>query len=116
MELLLRHQTHHPKLLKAIELMQKNLEHTLSCKDIGDKVGVSARQLTRLFKQQLDLSPSAHYLDLRLEKAHYLLRQSSLSILQLSTACGFTYTSHFARCYRRKYGMSPREARELPPQ
>jgi transcriptional regulator GlxA family with amidase domain len=113
MALPLRYKTHHPRLLKAIELMQTNLEHTKTCAQISNKVGISARQLTRLFKQHLGISPSEHYLDLRLEKAHHLLQQSSLTILQLSTACGFMHAPHFARCYRRKYGVSPKQTRKL---
>ncbi len=112
MELQHRHQTRHPRLLKALELMRANLEEVLTCQEIGDLVGLSTRQLERLFRDQLNVSPATHYISLRLERAKHLLQQSTLSILQISTACGFSSTSYFARCYRKQYGCTPREERQ----
>lgn len=106
-----RHQTRHPRLLKALELMRNNTEEVLTCQEIGELTGLSTRQMERLFKEYLSESPAVHYIRLRLEKAHHLLLQSTLSIMQISTACGFSSTSYFARCYRKQYGCSPREER-----
>ena len=111
MELQLRHHTQHPRLLKALDLMRNNTEEVLTCQEIGDLVGLSTRQMERLFRECLDTSPASHYMQLRLEKAHHLLLQSTLSIMQISTACGFSSTSYFARCYRKQYNRSPREER-----
>lgn len=111
MELQIRHQTRHPRLLKALELMRANIEEVLSCKEIGELVGLSTRQMERLFRDSLQVSPATHYINLRLERARYLLQQSTLSVLQISTACGFSSTSYFARCYRKLYGHTPREER-----
>ncbi|MBY4677533.1 GlxA family transcriptional regulator [Marinobacterium arenosum] len=111
MELQLRHQTRHPRLLKALELMRSNIEEVLTCQQVGDRVGLSTRQLERLFHDSLGVSPASHYMNLRLERAKHLLLQSTLSVLQISTACGFSSTSYFARCYRKRYGRTPREER-----
>ncbi|WP_027858553.1 GlxA family transcriptional regulator [Marinobacterium jannaschii] len=111
MELKLRHQTRHPRLLKALELMRANIEEPLSCQDIGEMVGLSTRQMERLFRDQLDTTPASHYMNLRLERARHLLLQSTLPVLQISTACGFSSTSYFARCYRNCFGHTPREER-----
>jgi len=109
MTLQLRYKTRHPRLLKALELMQTNIEDILTCLEIGQLVGLSTRQLERLFREQLEISPANYYMNLRLQRSHYLLQQSTLSILQISTACGFNSTSYFARCYRNEYGCTPRE-------
>lgn len=111
MELQMRHPTNHPRLLKALEVMRANIEEVLTCQEIGDLVGLSTRQLERLFRNTVGASPATHYMNLRLERAQHLLRQSTLSILQISTACGFSSTSYFARCYRKRYGLTPRDER-----
>ncbi len=111
MALQLRHQTRHPRLLKALELMRSNIEEPLSCQAIGEMAGLSSRQMERLFRDQLDTTPASHYMQLRLERARHLLLQSTLSVLQVSTACGFSSTSYFARCYRNGFGHTPREER-----
>lgn len=115
MELQMRHPTNHPRLLKALEVMRANIEEVLTCQEIGDLVGLSTRQLERLFRNTVGASPATHYMNLRLERAQHLLRQSTLSILQISTACGFSSTSYFARCYRKRYGHSPRDERNASP-
>ena len=73
--------------------MRQNLEVPLTCQELADASNMSARQMERLFKQHLQQSPGQYYLHLRLEKTQQLLRQSSLSVLQIATACGFSSTS-----------------------
>jgi len=111
MELQMRHQTNHPRLVKALEVMRANIEEVLTCQEIGELVGLSTRQLERLFQESLSCTPAVHYMNLRLERARHLLQQSTLSVLQISTACGFSSTSYFARCFRKRYGHTPREER-----
>lgn len=115
MDLQLRHHTHHPRLLKAVELMRSNIEEVLTCQDIASLVGLSVRQMERLFKVFLSITPSNHYLQLRLERARHLVLQSNLSMLQISTACGFSSTSYFSLCYRKQFNCTPREDRLTPP-
>ncbi len=112
MNLHLRYSTNNPKLLESLKIMRNNTEEILSCPQISRLIGVSTRQLERLFKESLNTSPSAYYLRIRLEKAHNLLTQSNLSILHISTACGFSSSSYFARCYKNQYKNSPNEQRK----
>jgi transcriptional regulator GlxA family with amidase domain len=100
-----------PRLVKAIDIMRHNLDVPLTCQELADASNMSARQMERLFKQYLQHSPGQYYLHLRLEKTRQLLRQSSLSVLQVATACGFSSTSYLARCYQKKYACSPRQER-----
>ena len=100
-----------PRLIKALDIMRQNLEAPLTCQELADASNMSARQMERLFKQYLHQSPGQYYLHLRLEKTQLLLRQSSLSVLQVATACGFSSTSYLARCYQKKYACSPRQER-----
>ena len=100
-----------PRLIKAIDFMRQNLDAPLTCQELANASNISARQMERLFNQYLQQSPGQYYLHLRLEKTQQLLRQSSLSVLQVATACGFSSTSYLARCYQKKYGCSPRQER-----
>lgn len=99
------------KLAEAVALMQANLGEPLPTEDIARLVGVSRRQLERLFKQHLDELPSRYYADLRLQRARRLLQQTGQSILQIGLACGFSSGSHFSNAYRGRFGQTPREAR-----
>ena len=100
-----------PKLTEAVALMEANLDEPLPTDDIARLVGVSRRQLERLFKQHLDELPSRYYARLRITRARRLLQQTSQSILQIGLACGFTSGSHFSNAYRAHFGHTPRDER-----
>lgn len=97
----------HPKLLGAIAHMEAYIETPVSVSDIAASVSVSARQLERLFKSSLQTTPTRYYLEIRLHKARQLLTQTTMSILQVAVATGFTSSAHFAKSYRNLYGHPP---------
>lgn len=100
-----------PKLAEALALMEANLAEPLPTEEVAQLVGVSRRQLERLFKQHLDTLPSRHYLALRLARAQRLLQQSSQSILQIGLSCGFSSGPHFSNAYKSHFGHTPRDER-----
>lgn len=102
---------HPPKLDEALLVMEANLEEPLSSDEIADCVGISRRQLERLFKQNLNVLPSKYYQVLRLERARQLIVRSQQSIVQIGLSCGFSSGSHFATAYRAHFGITPREDR-----
>ena len=87
--------------------MENNIEDPLTPDEIADVVGLSTRQLERLFAKYLTISPKRHYLRIRLEKGRNLLRQTDLSVTDVCVACGFKSLSHFSKSYRANYGIPP---------
>ena len=102
-----RPEVRNPKLLLALQIMENNLEDPLRPDEISAVVGLSTRQLERLFAKYLSTSPKRHYLRLRLEKARNLLRQTDLSVTDVCVACGFQSLSHFSKSYRAAFGHPP---------
>jgi len=111
MPISLRLQVHHPEVVRAIEIMEQNLQEPLSVQDIAATVGLSSRQMSRVFQDNLDQSPSRLYLKLRLERARQLLRQTSMRILDIAFACGFQSNAALSRAYRSVYGYPPLQER-----
>jgi transcriptional regulator GlxA family with amidase domain len=101
----------HPKLLKALALMERRLEEPPPCAEIAREVDLSPRQLERLFGDHLGTTPQRHYLNIRLERAQTLIRQTPLAVAEIAVASGFVSTSHFSRAYRQRFGRPPREDR-----
>ena len=102
---------HNPKLISAIEMMESNIEEPLNQEMLARYIGLSRRQLERLFRKHLGRTPAQYYLELRLERARHLLYQTSMPIMNVAFACGFVSASHFSTCYRQKYGRTPRAER-----
>lgn len=101
-----------PKLTEAVTLMEANIEEPLSTDEIAQLVGISRRQLERLFKQYLGSLPSRYYLELRLKRARQLLRDTNHSIVQVGLMCGFSSGSHFSTAFGALFGNTPREERQ----
>lgn len=97
----------HPKLAAVLELMEKSLEEPDSPSKLASKVGVSTRQLERLFRRYLDRSPKRYYMELRLQKARNLLLQTDMTVINVALACGFSSPSHFSKCYRNHFSNTP---------
>lgn len=112
MDIARRTNTTHPKLLAAIVHMEKSLENPLSVKALAKSVAMSPRQLERLFKSELSTTPSRYYLGLRLTQARKFLRQTSLNVQEIAVATGFASVSYFSKCYKARFGYSPRQERE----
>lgn len=102
----------HQHLIRAAELMEANIEEPLSLDIVADKVGVSRRQIERLFRRHLGMVPSRYYLEARLRRARMLLVQTDLSIMEIAVACGFESPPHFSRCYRSQFGCTPSAERQ----
>jgi len=101
----------HPKLVAVIQRMEENLEEPMSRAALARDVGLSTRQLERLFRKYLKRTPTRFYLEFRLDRARLLLRQTTMSVLDVALACGFVSASHFSKCYREHFGRTPGEER-----
>ncbi|BCX66041.1 GlxA family transcriptional regulator [Pseudomonas izuensis] len=103
--------THQPKLQEIVALMEANLEEPIDLDNLAEYVDLSRRQLERLFQKYLNCTPSRYYLRLRLIRARQLLKQTSMSLIELATVCGFVSTPHFSKCYREHFGVPPSDER-----
>ncbi len=102
-----------PKLAEAIKIMQDHIDDPLSTNEIAEVADISLRQLERLFKKYKSTTPQRYYLFLRLQQARRLLLQTSLSVLQVTIATGFSSQSHFTKCYRDLFHRTPGSERKI---
>lgn len=109
-----RHARRHPALLKAIAAMEASLDAPRPANDIARDVGVSCRQLERLFSTHLGQPPKRFHDGLRLDRGRQLMQQTDLSIAEISAACGFNSSRHFSKHYHRRFGVLPSVDRGVP--
>jgi transcriptional regulator GlxA family with amidase domain len=101
----------HPRLTDVLLLMEENIEDPLTTDEIAERVGISRRQLERMFRKHLDSMPSKYYMTLRLERARGQLQRTSKSVMQIGLSCGFSSAAHFSNVYRERFARTPREER-----
>lgn len=111
MQVTSRYGVHNKKLSLVIAEIERRSENPLTPQQLADLVQITPRQLERLFRQHLNDTPANFYLNLRLDKARQLLRQSDMSVLEVALACGFESSSYFSRRYRKRFQTSPSQDR-----
>ncbi|RJL02380.1 GlxA family transcriptional regulator [Paracoccus aestuarii] len=104
--------TRDPMVLRALLLMQQNIEQPFTVAEIARRIGHSKRQLERHFQTALGTSPQAAFLDMRLSLAHHLIVTGDRPISQIALECGFCDSSHLSRMFRRRHGQTPQALRQ----
>lgn len=97
----------HPKIKRAILLMEQHLGRALTLEELAGKLDLSPRQLERLFKAQTGKTPQTFAKHVRLRTAAWLLTSSDRTVADIASSCGFSDASHLGREFRKQYGMPP---------
>lgn len=116
--LLLREQRHllnmpQPRMEQVCTYIDKNLHEPLALKDLAQIVGISQFHFCRVFRNQLGTTPHQYIVGRRIDQAKRLLwangeaRGRSMSMLEITLACGFNSPSHFAAQFKRHTGSTP---------
>ncbi|ESX41202.1 GlxA family transcriptional regulator [Mesorhizobium sp. C416B] len=95
----------------ALIFMESYTEHAVSISRLAAEIGLSRRQLERLFHTKLHSSPAAVYRILRLERAKRLVLETQASMLEIAIETGFDNPSHFSRSFREYFGYPPSSLR-----
>ena len=102
---------HHPKVIKALDLMGQTLDAPLSIPEIAAKTGLSTRTLELNFQTHLHKSPQMVYLTMRLEEALRLATDTQTPVRDIALATGFNSPTSFARAFKSAHGTSVRALR-----
>lgn len=98
---------------EALVLMRNNLSEPLRTGELAAYLEISVKKLERIFCRFMEVLPARYYRVLRLHRARTLLLESTLSIEEVGSRCGFRSASHFSRSFRDTFGHSPRAERMM---
>ncbi|PDT50388.1 AraC family transcriptional regulator [Sinorhizobium fredii] len=100
------------RVMAALITMEQHLEGGITIEQLAASVGLSRRQLERLFTEKTKMSPALAFRRLRLDRAKQILLTSKKPIIEVALDVGFVNTSHFTKEFRRTYGQTPAEIRD----
>jgi transcriptional regulator GlxA family with amidase domain len=106
-----RYGVHDKRIEHSIILMERNIENPLPLQEIATSVGLSVRQLERLFRKSMQRSPLSIYRQIRLKHSRELLIHSAERITTIAVRCGFADSAHFGRQFKAHFGETPAEVR-----
>ena len=95
------------RVLRVLSRMESSVEEPIPREVLAVLVGLSVRQLERLFRAQLQQGMNEAYLDIRLDQAQALLHKTGMTAIEVMVACGFKSSSHFSSAYKRRFGKPP---------
>lgn len=99
------------KLRRVTDWMAAHLAEEFSLARLAEKAGLSEFHFNRLFKRATGLPPSRYLIQLRLEAAKRLLRETSRSVIAIANDVGYSNPSHFAQLFRKETGLAPSDYR-----
>jgi AraC family transcriptional regulator len=99
------------KLRQITDWIAAHVAEDFNLAQLADQAGLSKFHFQRLFKAATGVSPSRYHINLRMEEARRLLRETRMSVIDVALEVGYTDPSHFARLFRRETGLSPSEYR-----
>lgn len=102
-----------PRLQRVISLMQAQLAQPLTSAKLAQRVGLSTRQLDRLFQMHFNQSARSYYMQLRLQQARWAVEHSVRSFSLIADQTGFCDSAHLLRNFRAQYGETPGALRRL---
>ncbi len=82
--------------------------------ELADAVHMSRSNLLRKIKKETGQSASQYIRSLRLKKAKELLKETEMTVSEISFEVGFSNSSYFIKCYREEFGHPPGESRNMP--
>lgn len=100
-----------PIVRDAVTILSDHIEDPITVADVAGLVGVSVRQLERLFHAATGTTPLGHYRMIRMQKARQLLLYSNASLIEVARAVGYTSSNTLVKTYIDVFGVHPREDR-----
>jgi len=95
------------QLRRVAEYMIQRVDDAVPLKELAAQAGLSPSQFRRAFKASMGIPPHRWQTQLRVLQAQELLRESDLSLAEISLATGFAEQSHFSRVFKGLVGVSP---------
>ena len=91
--------------------MAEHVAEEFNLDRLAERAGLSKFHFDRLFKSATGMSPSRYHINLRLDAARRLLRETKKSVMAVALDVGYTNASHFAQLFRRETRLSPSDYR-----
>jgi AraC family transcriptional regulator len=99
------------KLRQITDWMAGHIAEDFSLDRLAAQAGLSKFHFQRLFKSALGVAPSRYHINLRMNLARRLLRETKKNVVEVALEVGYANPSHFAQLFRRETGLSPSDYR-----
>jgi YesN/AraC family two-component response regulator len=100
------------KIAHVAEFLARNYQKRVSLDDVAGLVCLSPKYLSRLFKEKTGKGFNEYRLGVKMEKAGEMLRETGLTVNEISYRLGYSNMESFIRMFKKTKGMTPTEYRK----
>ena len=98
---------------EALDFIEKNYTEPITVEEVSKFVGINRKYLTKLFNELVSDSPKSYLMNYRMEKACELLKETTLSVKEISHSVGYGDALVFSKVFKKMIGTCPREYRNM---
>ncbi len=97
---------------EAARLIDYNFDKNITVENIADRLFINKSYLCRMFKSQKGITPKEYLIKKRLDRASFLLKNSSVSVNTIALSVGLSDPLYFSRIFKKYTGISPSQYRQ----
>ena len=97
---------------KSIAYMNDHYNQNLTLDMVAEHVGLNAAYFSTLFKKEMGVNFSSYLINLKIDHAKLLLKNSNLSLINIAIELGFDNQSYFSNVFKKATGMTPKQYRQ----
>lgn len=102
-----------PAMQAVLDHIDARLHLKLTLSDVAGALHISVHTLTRMFRQELDVTFCQYLETRRLACAQLLLQDRRFSVSEIAEKCGYADQNYFTVCFKRRFSMTPLQYRAL---
>jgi len=101
-----------PHVCRALEYIHANYARELNVQELAEQAHLNSNYFTKLFRQEMGITPIRYIQTLRFEKAQHLLKYTHLTVSEVARQVGIDDTLYFSRGFKAFCGCSPSDYRK----
>ena len=99
---------------RVITYMRDHLQENLTLTRIAREAWLSESYLNAVFKECVKCAPMDYYINMKMDKACYLLCNTDMHIYQVAQYLGYDNQYYFSRAFKKVLGVPPKKYKEMP--
>lgn len=95
-----------------ISYIKNHIQEKLTLEELSGLVHLHPQYISRLFKQEMNMTITEYITVERIEKSKKMLVETQNTMMEISIACGFSDSNYFTRVFRMREGIPPSQYRK----
>ena len=92
---------------EALNFIERNFEKPISVDDLAQQCNLNRHYFSRLFKEQVNISPQQFIIQYRLSEACELLKNTNKTLQEIAESVGYSNQFNFSTAFKRHFQQSP---------